>query len=76
MIGHISQAVLSDYVHLSQTTIAERAGRASLAEMLGAAPAAPADGAAIGLENVEALISAVRKDPQLRKALLSALLAS
>jgi integrase/recombinase XerD len=29
IIGHISQEVLADYVHFSQTTIAERAGRAS-----------------------------------------------
>lgn len=32
IIGHISHDVLADYVHFSQSIIAERAGRASLAE--------------------------------------------
>jgi integrase/recombinase XerD len=32
IIGHVSRDVLADYVHFSQTIIAERAGRASLAE--------------------------------------------
>lgn len=32
IVGHISKEVLADYVHYSQTVIAQRAGRASLAE--------------------------------------------
>lgn len=32
IVGHLSKDVLSDYVHFSQSIIAERAGRASLAE--------------------------------------------
>lgn len=32
IIGHVSHDVLADYAHFAQTTIAERAGRASLAE--------------------------------------------
>lgn len=32
IVGHLSQNVLADYVHYSQSIIAERAGRASLAE--------------------------------------------
>jgi integrase len=32
IIGHVSKEVLADYVHFAQTIIAERAGRASLAE--------------------------------------------
>jgi integrase len=35
IIGHVSKEVLSSYVHFAQATIAERAGRASLAETLG-----------------------------------------
>ncbi|SRR6266511_4669465 len=40
IIGHDARDVLADYVHLAQATIAERAGRASLAETLlrGSAP--------------------------------------
>lgn len=39
IVGHVSRNVLSDYVHFAQSTIAERAGRASLAETwLGSAP--------------------------------------
>jgi site-specific recombinase XerD len=34
IIGHTSDAVTQDYIHLSQTTIADRAGRASLVESL------------------------------------------
>lgn len=32
IVGHLSKGVLADYVHFSQAIIAERAGRASLAE--------------------------------------------
>lgn len=32
IVGHLSYAVLADYVHFAQSTIADRAGRASLAE--------------------------------------------
>lgn len=32
IVGHLSKEVLSDYVHFSQSIIADRAGRASLAE--------------------------------------------
>jgi len=32
IIGHISSQILADYVHFAQFIIAERAGRASLAE--------------------------------------------
>lgn len=32
IVGHISKAVLADYIHISQSIIAQRAGRASLAE--------------------------------------------
>ena len=45
IIGHISTNVLADYVHFSQATIRDRAGRASLAEVwLGSAttPVLPA----------------------------------
>jgi len=35
IIGHVSREVLSQYVHLSRATVAERAGRASLAETIG-----------------------------------------
>src|ERR1051326_1935328 len=34
IVGHLSKEVLADYVHLSQHTIAERAGRTSLVESL------------------------------------------
>jgi site-specific recombinase XerD len=34
IVGHLSKNVLADYVHLSQTTIARRAGQASIAESL------------------------------------------
>lgn len=34
IIGHVSKAVLADYVHFAQSTIADRAGRASMADML------------------------------------------
>jgi integrase/recombinase XerD len=32
IVGHVSRNVLADYVHFAQSTIAERAGRASLSE--------------------------------------------
>ncbi len=35
IVGHLSGDVTADYVHLSQTTIADRAGRSSLVESLG-----------------------------------------
>src|SRR5689334_24902655 len=34
IVGHLSTKVLADYVHLSQATIAQRQGRASLVEQL------------------------------------------
>jgi site-specific recombinase XerD len=34
IMGHVSKNVLADYVHLAQSTIAQRAGQASIAEML------------------------------------------
>jgi len=34
IMGHLSHQVLADYVSISQTTIAQRAGKASIAEML------------------------------------------
>ena len=34
IVGHVSRNVLADYVHLAQSTVAHRAGQASIAEML------------------------------------------
>lgn len=34
IVGHLSRNVLADYVHLAQSTIAQRAGQASIAELL------------------------------------------
>lgn len=61
-IGHVSKEVLSDYVHLAQTTIAQRAGQASLAETL-LAPMAmrPALRAIAGLET-RSPVTAVARD--------------
>jgi len=42
ILGHVSKNVLADYVHFSQATIADRAGRASLAETWLGSAAAPA----------------------------------
>lgn len=43
IVGHLSRNVLADYVHFADSTIAERAGHASLAEMwLGDRPLAEA----------------------------------
>jgi site-specific recombinase XerD len=36
ILGHVSDQVLADYVHISQTAIAERAGRSSLVEAMSA----------------------------------------
>jgi site-specific recombinase XerD len=41
IIGHLSDEVTRDYVHLSQVTIAARAGRTSLVESLGAPKQTP-----------------------------------
>lgn len=93
IIGHVSKEVLADYVHLSQSTLAERAGCASLAETLGMAASALQRHARPEARDVdrpiavawrarpappsidkEALLDAVRTDPELRRALLQALL--
>jgi hypothetical protein len=42
IIGHASNEVTADYVHLAQSTVAQRAGQSSLAETLGATPMAQA----------------------------------
>jgi hypothetical protein len=42
ILGHCSNEVLSDYIHLSPATVAQRAGQASLAETLGVRPMAAA----------------------------------
>jgi len=97
IIGHTSREVTAAYIHLSQSTLAQRAGQASLAETLGARPD-PAQEAARRKEPIvkawsgtvatvpapvprrlahverEAIIDAVRNDPELRQALLRALL--
>jgi integrase/recombinase XerD len=42
IVGHLSKEVLADYVHFAQSIVAERAGRASLAEQwLGGSPVTP-----------------------------------
>jgi hypothetical protein len=79
--------VLADYVHLSQTTIAQRAGNVALSETLGMPAAAiqplhamarlkpPPVPVPTGARiDREALVEAVRGDPELRKALLQALI--
>jgi integrase/recombinase XerD len=87
IIGHVSKDVLADYVHLSQTTIAQRAGNVALSETLGMPAAAiqplqalarlkpPPVPVPTGQRiDREALVEAVRGDPELRKALLQALI--
>jgi integrase/recombinase XerD len=90
ILGQVSTKVMADYVHISQSTIAQRAGHASLAETLVPPPSSPmsrlsalerrypvrdvaATSAKPGIDR-EALVAAVRSDPQLRQALLEALL--
>ena len=86
IIGHLSREVLADYVHFAQATIAERAGRASLAETwLGssAAPAAPAPAGPAAQprlrkqpadRRVKDLLAELSSDAELRQALLRALM--
>ena len=53
IVGHVSRNVLADYVHFAEATIAERAGRASLAESwLGSAPVTVSRNAALLLNGV------------------------
>lgn len=82
IIGHVSKPVLSAYVHLAGQTIRQRVARAAPSDSLPTppplkiSPQTPLERRFGTHADQQALVAAVKTDPELRKVLLEALLST